>query len=413
MESRLNSQFKTAVDAKKVPGVGAVALDKSGKVLYKGTFGTTNINNPSAPQLTDTTPIIIWSCTKIFTTVAALQLLEQGKLKLDDLVEKYVPKIKKMQVLEGFDEQGEPKYRAPKTKATVLMLMTHTAGFAYDFFDEASLRWRIWSKRQPATYIATGEYADVENPLIYDPGERFNYGCNTDWLGFVIESISGLKLDQYIQENILHPLHLKNTGAHHHNAQKLDIHFRGDNGTLNANPSLDLNASPEFHGGGHYLSSTLDDFSQFLLTLLNNGQHPVSKTRILQDETVKEYLFTDQIHKICSNTGIGDVKSYIQQVSVNGELLPGLRKGWSCGLMLNPEGSLKGRSPGSGFWAGLGNLYYWIDPVEGKLGLVMSQVLPFMDPPILNLFDALERAVYGYEGSKEVGEVGSNFGAKF
>lgn len=410
MESRLNSQFQAAVDAKKVPGVGAIALDKSGKVLYKGTFGTTNINDPAAPHLADTTPIIIWSCTKIVTTVAALQLMEQGKLKLDEPVEKYLPKIKKMQVLDGFDEQGEPKYRAPKTKATILMLMTHTAGFAYDFFDEPSLRWRIWSKRQPATYIATGEYADVENPLIFDPGERFNYGCNTDWLGFVIEAISGLKLDQYVDQNILKPLGLKNTGAHH-NAAKLDVHFRGKDGTLTVDPSLDLAKCPEFYGGGHYLSSTLGDFSQFLLTLLNNGQHPTSRTRILSDSTVKDYLFTDRIHKICSNTGIGDVKSYIQQVSVNGELLPGLKKGWSCGLMLNPEGSLKGRSAGSGFWAGLGNLYYWIDPKEGKLGLVMSQVLPFMDPPVLYLFDELERAVYGHESSKEVGEVGSNFGA--
>lgn len=412
MEVRLNSQFQAAVNAKKVPGVGAIALDKSGRVLYKGTFGTTNINDPSAPKLTDTTPIIIWSCTKIFTTVAALQLMEQGKFKLDDLVEKYVPRIKKMQVLEGFDELGEPIYRDPKTKATILMLMTHTAGFAYDFFDEDSLRWRIWSKRQPATYMATGEYADVENPLIFDPGERFNYGCNTDWLGFVIESISGLKLDQYIDQNILQPLGLKDTGALHR-GQKLDIHFRGEDGMLTANPGLDLHPSPEFHGGGHYLSSTLGDFSQFLLTLLNGGQHPTSGTRILNASTVKEYLFTDQVHKICSTDGIGDVVSHIQQVSLNGELLPGLKKGWSCGLMLNPEGSLKGRTAGSGFWAGLGNLYYWIDPEAGKLGLVMSQVLPFMDPPILGLFDELERTVYGFESAKKNGEVGSNWGRKF
>ncbi|TID17447.1 hypothetical protein E6O75_ATG08193 [Venturia nashicola] len=412
MESRLDSQFQAAVDAKRVPAVGAIALDKSGEVLYKGTFGTTNISDPAAPKLTDATPIIIWSCTKIVTTVAALQLMEQGKLKLDDPVEKYVPKIKKMQVLEGFDEQGEPKCRAPKTKATILMLMTHTAGFTYDFFDEASLRWRIWSKRQPATYIATGEYADVENPLIFDPGERFNYGCNTDWLGFVIESISGMRLDQYIDQNILKPLGLENTGAHQH-GQKLDVHFRAEDGTLTSNPGLDLNASPEFYGGGHYLSSTLTDFSQFLLVLLNNGRHPVSGTRILNDETVKEYLFADQVHKICSNAGIGVAKSYIQQVSLNGEFLPGLEKAWSCGLMLNPKGSLKGRSAGSGFWAGLANLYYWVDPETGKLGLLMSQVLPFMDPPVLHLFDELERAVYGFEGAKDVGEVGSNWGKKF
>jgi methyl acetate hydrolase len=406
MDSRLNPHFQAAVDAKKVPGIGAISLDKSGKVLYKGTFGTTNIDDPSAPPFTDETPLIIWSCTKLVTSVAALQLMEQGKLKLDDLVEKYVPKIKNLQVLDGFDDKGEPKYRAPKTKATILMLLTHTAGFSYDFFDGPSLQWRIWSKRPPASYLATGEYADVENPLIFDPGERYNYGCNTDWLGFVIEAITGQKLDQYLQTHILGPLGLTNTGAkHREGAQKLDVHFRGEDGKLTANAALDCAKTPDFHGGGHYLYSTLSDYSQFLLTILNRGQHPVSGTRILQNSTVKEFLFEDQITKICSQDGIGSIRSFIPQVSVDGEFLPGLKKGWSCGLLLNPEGSLKGRSPGSGMWAGLGNLYYWIDPQAGKLGMIATEILPFMDPAVLGLFDELERAVYGFES----GEGGANF----
>jgi methyl acetate hydrolase len=345
-------------------------------------------------------------------SVAALQLLEQGKLKLDDLVEKYVPKIQKLKVLDGFDEKEDPKYRDPKTKATILMLLTHTAGFSYDFFDEPSLKWRLWSKRRPANYIASGQYADVENPLIFDPGEHYSYGCNTDWLGFVIEAISGVRLDQYIEQNILKPLGLNDSGATlKPGARKLDIHFRGEDGKLSANPDLAPATSPEFYGGGHYLYSTLNDYSQFLLTILNNGKHPQSGVRILQDATVKEYLFEDQIHKICSQDGIGKITSCIPQVSMNGEFLPGLKKGWSAGLMLNPEGSLKGRSPGSGSWAGLGNLYYWIDPQEGKLGLFMTEILPFMDVEALHLFDELERAVYGHESSKEIGEVGGNYGS--
>jgi len=314
-------------------------------------------------------------------------------------------------VLDRFDDNGEPKYRVPKKKATILNLLTHTAGFSYDFLDEPTLKYRLWTKRQPGTYMSSGQYADVETPFLFDAGERYNYGCNTDWLGFVIEAISGMRLDQYVEQNIFKPLGMNDSGATlKEGARKLDVHFRGEDGKLVANPDAVCATNPEFYGGGHYLYSTLNDYSSFLLTILNNGQHPMSGTRILQDATVKTYLFEDQIHKVCSPDGIGKIISSIPMASNNGEFLPGLKKGWSCGLMLNPEGSLKGRSPGSGSWAGLGNLYYWLDPKAGKLGLFITEIVPFMDAQALHLFDELERAVYGYESSKEIGEVGGNYG---
>jgi methyl acetate hydrolase len=409
MDARLNKAFQASVDAKKVPGVSAIALDKSGKVLYKGAFGTTNIDDPSAPPITDTTSTTIFSCTKIVTSVAALQLMEQGKLHLDDLVEKHVPKISKLKVLQGFDENGEPKYREPKKKPTILHLMTHTSGLSYDFFDEPTLRWRLWSGGEPATYIASGKYTDIETPFIFDAGEKYNYGCSTDWLGLVIEAISGAKLDQYVLENILKPLGMNNSGTEFE-GHKFDIHFRGEDGKLTANPALANAVNAEMYGGGHYLYSTLNDFSTFLLALLNNGKHPESGARILQDHTVEEYLFKDQIHKVAPADLVGKVISCIPQVSLNGEILPGIEKSWSCGLLLNSQDAPKGRSAGSGFWAGLGNLYYWIDPTAGKLGLFMTEILPFMDLEACHLFDEFERAVYGHEASKEIAEKGSNFG---
>jgi len=409
IHDRLSKTFQAAVDAKKVPGVSAIALDKSGRVLFKSAFGTTNIDDPSAPPLTEKTPVMLWSCTKLVTTVAALQLMEQEKLQLDDLVERHVPKVQKLQVLDGWDAQGEPKYRAPTKKPTVLHLMTHTAGFSYDFFDEPSLCWRMWSGRSPAAYVTSGKYEDVENPLIFDAGERYNYGCSTDWLGLVVEAVSGMRLENYIEQNILKPLGMDDTGAEL-KGRKLDVHFRGEDGKLTPRPDLKPAVNAEMYGGGHYLFSTLDDYSTFLLVILNNGKHPQSGVRILEGNTVREYLFTDQIHKICSSDGVGKFKSCIQRVSQDGEFLPGLKKGWSCGLMLNPEGSPKGRGAGSGSWAGMGNLYYWLDPKAGILGLFMTEILPFMDVEALHLFDELERAVYGHQASEKIGEVGGNYG---
>jgi methyl acetate hydrolase len=408
MEARLNEAFKAAVDAKKVPGVSAIVLDRSGHVIYKGVFGTTNIDDTSAPPVTETTPTTMWSCTKLVATVAALQLMEQGKFQLDDLVEKFVPKIQKLQVLDGFDEKGEPKYRAPKNKPTILHLMTHTAGLSYDFFDKPTLRWRAWSGRDPATYITTGQYLDVETPFIFDAGERHNYGCSTDWLGFVVEAISGIKLNEYVEKNILKPLEMNDSGSVL-KGRKFDVHVRGENGKLTANPGFENAVNAEMYGGGHYLYSTLNDFSNFLLTILNNGKHPKIGVRILQDYTVSEYLFQDQIHKVSSADLVGKVTSCIPQVSLSGEFLPGIAKGWSCGLMLNAQQTPKGRSAGSGFWCGLGNLYYWVDPKAGKLGLFVTEILPFLDIEATHLFDEFERAVYGHEASKGIGEKANNY----
>ncbi len=410
LDSRLKPTFEAAAKDKKVPGVAAIALDKSGEVLFKGAYGTTNLDDPSAPSLTSTTPIIIWSCTKLVTSVAALQLIEQGKLSLDDPVSKYVPRIKQIQVLDGFKEDGEPNFRAPKTKATILNLMTHTAGFSYDFFDADTLKWRQSAGQNPSEYIGVGATSNFESPLLFDPGTKYTYGVNTDWLGFVVEAISGMPLNEYVEKNIFGPLGITNSGSHIKAGEKLlVVHHRGEDGSLTANPAIVPAESPAHYGGGHFIIATLDDYSSFLLTILNGGTHPKSGAKILKEETVKDYLFEDQIHKICSNDNIGVIKTANPILSVEGEFLPGLEKGWSCGLMLNPEGSPKGRSAGSGSWAGLGNLYYWLDPKAGKLGLVMSGILPFMDKEVLHLFDELERAVYGHESAKEIGEVGGNW----
>jgi methyl acetate hydrolase len=140
------------------------------------------------------------------------------------------------------------------------------------------------------------------------------------------------------------------------------------------------------------------------------GTHPTTGATILKPETVKEYIFTDQIPRIgCSNKGIGEIPSTIPQVSRTGEFHPGVSKGWSCGLMTINEDTPNGRKKGSGAWAGLGNCYFWVDPAAGKLGFVVSAILPFFDKDVLHLFDSLERAVYGKPLAKQVAEAGSNF----
>lgn len=407
MNPQLNSLFEATAKEKKVPGVAAIALDRSGNVLFKEAYGVINLDDPAAAPVTSKTPVMIWSCTKLVTSVATLQLVEQGKLHLEDPVEKYVPDITKIEVLDGFKPDGEPILRAPQKKSTVLNLMTHTAGFSYDVFSKETLRWRTQMGQNLSEYVAMKNF---ETPLNADPGSRYEYGINTDWLGFVIEAISGMPLNEYVEKNILKPLGMNDSGSHvKEGASQFVIHLRGEDGGLTAAPPIACATAPERYGGGHFLYSTLDDYSAFLLTILNQGTHPTTKTQLLKADTVKEYLFNDQIPKICSNKGIGVIETASPILSSEGEFLPGLEKGWSCGFMLSLEDSPKGRSAGSGSWAGLGNLYYWLDPKGGKLGLVMSGILPFMDKEVLRLFDELERAVYGHESGSEVGAKGGNF----
>ena len=408
MEAKLDPLFQAATKEGDLPGIAASVLDSSGKALYSKAFGVNNLSASDSAPYTTSTPTLIWSCTKLVTSIAALQLVEQGKLSLDDLVEKYVPEINNIQVLDpsSKDAEGNLTLRPMKTKPTVLQLMTHTVGFTYDFFDNDTLTWQIQNQRTPAAYLGIGSFDCLATPLCADPGEKYNYGVNVDWLGFIVEAISGMPLNQYIEQNITKPLGMKNTSGHFPEGKdRMAVHLRDGEGKLLGNLDMKPADAPEKYGGGHYLVSTLDDYSQILITVLNKGTHPTSNTKILEAKTVDEHLFQDYVPQATKNSSnpaaaaadIGKVPSSIPQVTSTGQFLPGTKLGWSCGLMLNLEDVKGGRKKGSGAWAGLGNVYYWIDPTAGVTGLIMTSVLPFFDPKVLELFSAVEGAAYGGE----------------
>lgn len=409
MEARLNSALETSVKEKKLAGVGAIAIDKDGNTLYKGAFGTVDQSDPNAASFTTSTPFIVWSCTKIITSVAALQLVEQGKLKLDDPVEKYVPRVKDNKVLAGWNDDGTPQLVEAKNKPKIFNLLTHTAGWTYDWLNPSTLRYRIHTGVPPVSYASGKEEPYYDSPFDYEPGTGHQYSISVDWLGFVIEAISGQKLPEYVKENILDPLGMKDTAPRPEQSAKgvdtnLLIHNRGADGSLTADPNVQFPPNLKIHGGGHFLYTTLEDYVEnFLLTLVNYGTNPKTGVSILKKETVEEYLFKEKLQSVVgvSLDGVGIVSSAVPQASNDGELLPGLKKSWSYGLLLNLEDSPIGRSAGSGCWCGLGNIYYWIDPKKGYTGMLASETFPFVDAVVLDLFDNLERAVYGHPPAKE------------
>ena len=278
--------------------------------------------------------------------------------------------------------------------------------YLQDFFDPTTIQWRIKQGHQPANYLMDGTKKYYTTPLLFDAGTKFHYGINIDWLGFVIQSITGQRLEDYIRDNITKPLGMNTTVPYlAEDAKRLLVHVHGESGKDALSSVAPLNSPPglEVYGGGHYAISSLDDYSTLLATILNKGTSPTTKAQILRPETVAEYMFTSQLPPQADLSDLVSIQSTVPMLTNKGQVLPGQKLGWSCGLCLNLEDIQGARKAGSGAWAGLGNLYYFIDPKSQRAAMIASSVFPFMDRGILRLFEALESVAVG-DGSVREGE---------
>ena len=171
-----------------VPGVVAMATDGR-ENFYEGAAGKRELGKEQ-PMTTDTV-FAIFSCTKAVTGVAVMQLVEEGVLGLDDPAKEYAPEIAEIGVLEGFDDAGEPLVRPPASDITVGQLMLHTAGFGYDFFNHDLVK---YGEKRNVPSVVTASMASLRSVLLFDPGERWEYGSSIDWVGKVVEGARGKRL---------------------------------------------------------------------------------------------------------------------------------------------------------------------------------------------------------------------------
>jgi methyl acetate hydrolase len=376
--------LESAVSEGKVPGVVAVAANHDG-VVYEGAFGQRGIDSEN-PMTLDT---VFWiaSMTKAMTSVAAMQLVEKGKLQLDEPLSNVLPELDSIQVLEGFDSNGHPILRKPKRPITLRHLLTHTAGFTYDMWNGDIVRYMEY-EGIPGI-IECKNVTLIKTPLVFDPGERWEYGINIDWVGKAVEAVSGQSLREYLKDHIFTPLGMDDTdfiiqpGACERLAA---MHQRDANGAL-SRIDFEVPQKPEFFMGGGGLYSTARDYLTFLQMLLNGGTF--KGVRILQSETVKE-MGINQI----GDLNVLPMKTAIPAVTNDAEFFPGMVKKWGLGYMITVEDAPTGRSAGSLAWAGLGNTYYWIDPVKGVTGVLLTQILPFADDSVLDLFAKFEKGIY-------------------
>ncbi len=382
--ARIDGVLRQAVAAKEVPGVVAVAATERG-VLYEGAFGPRGLDQSA--EMTSDTVFRIASMTKAIASVAAMQLVEQGKLKLDDPVPNIDPALGSPQVLEGFDAAGAPKLRPAKRPITLRHLLTHTAGFGYEMWDPNVGRY-IKAAAIPAR--ATGKVASIRTPLVFDPGEKWEYGVNTDWVGRLVEATSGQPLDAYLRAKIFTPLGMKDSGyvtSEEQRARQARLHLRQADGSLLPQPLEPVPVASEFWSAGGPLYSTAPDYLKFLQMLLHGGAW--NGARLLRPETV---ALMHQNHTGSIPAGI--LKTEMPNLSNDVDLFPGAQIRWGLGYMLNVQPGPNGRSAGTVSWGGIFNTYDGLDPAKKVTGVIMTQILPFADPRALKLYGQFERGVY-------------------
>ena len=353
MKSRtqIDQLLRDAADARRVPGVVAMAADQNG-VIYEGAFGKRSLPD-GAPMTLDT---VFWiaSMTKAITAVAAMQLVEQGKLALDRPAGEVIAQLGKTQVIDRFDAAGNPVLRAPKRPVTLRNLLTHTSGFSEDAW-HADMKRYIDKTGHPTG--ATGKLAALNAPLIFDPGERWEYGMSMDWVGQLIEKASGKTIDVYFRDHIFAPLGMRDSGYVIDDEQKsrlATVHVRKADGALEPFERT-LPAKREYYPGGGSLYSTGGDYLTFLRMLLGGGS--LNGKTFLRPETL---IMMAQNH--IGDVDVGGLKPARLELSNNVEFFPGMKKKWGLSFLINTQDAPTGRSAGSLAWGGLGNTYFWLDP---------------------------------------------------
>ena len=367
----------------RVPGVVALATNREGNI-YEGAAGVRALSNGAA--MTTDTICAVFSTTKAIAGTTCLQLVEEGRLDLDAPAKNYTPDIGELQVLEGFDGNGDPMLRPPKRDVTTRMLLLHTAGLAYDFFNETYNR---LAEEHDQISPVTSSKASLMTPLLFDPGDEWEYGTNIDWAGQVVEGITGKRLGEVMQERVFDPLGMDSTSfdlSEEMRSRMAKIHQRLEDDSLTP-LDFELPPDPEVHMAGHGLYSTVEDYIKFIRMWLNDGMGPGGQ--VLAKETVE----------MAVQNGLGEMKIKglpgVNPVLSNyAEFFPGMPKSWALSFMINDEDAPTGRPAGALAWAGLANLYFWIDRQNGVGGFWATQIFPFADPTSVGGFLDFETAVY-------------------
>ncbi len=375
-EDRIREALSAGMADAGLPGLAAAARLPNGETIEVA-VGARGVDNP-APMTRDT---LFWmaSCTKALTSVAALQLVEDGLIGLDDPVGRWLPQLAAPKVLKGFDAAEKPILEPATQPITLRRLLTHTSGFAYEFCSAPLARYQA----------AIGETAARGEPpeavLMFEPGQGWQYGTGVDWADKLIEAVRDETFDTVMRRRVLAPLGMDDSGFFPNDDQRArlaSMHARAPDGSLAPIP-FGMPPQPYFGMGGGGLYSSPSQYLRFLDSMLGRGP---------------QLLKTHHFEALCASevegAHVGVLDAAQAHLSNAFDPFPDAAKAWTLGFVANLEAGPNGRAAGSLAWAGLSNCYYWADRRAGAAGVICAQFLPFADPRALAAFAAFERAVY-------------------
>lgn len=364
----IDALLRTAVEQKQVPVAVAMVTDGR-RTIYEGTVGA------------DSTAIFaIASMTKPITSAALMQLVESGKVTLDAPAATYVPELAKVQVLDN------GSLRPPKTQITVRQLLSHTSGFGYEFMSK-EIADLVASKRLPSAMGQDDGF--MLAPLLFDPGTQWLYGISTDWVGRIVERVSGQSLEAYCRDHLFNPLGMPDSSFDVPESKQrrlVPLWVRTPQGGLESQPRPPATPA-KFYSGGGGLFSTAPDYLRFVRMMMAGGQ--LDGKRVLSQRSVDD-MRRNQIGELM----LRPLPSVMPALAADNATLPGSLDKFGLGFALNSTTTGTARGTNTMAWAGIYNTFFWID-TEKQIGAVlMTQMLPGLEPGPRKLLEDFDRAVY-------------------
>ena len=384
---QIRAVLDQAVKDGKLPMSVALVANSEG-VLFTHASGYRDSEN--GQMMRPDSIFAIASMTKLITTIAVLQLVEAGLIELDSGLDQYLPETINPKIIQGFDKDDNPIFVDASRSPTVRELITHTSGYVYSIWNEMALS----AQAKGVTSPLGGGKESIVAPLYFEPGSKWEYGVGIDWLGVMVEEVSGKRLMDFFEEKIFLPLRMEDTffefpSEKMHRSVIMTARVKGELVKSELyQPVPAERGSMGFYGGGGGLYSTISDYARVMRALLNRGS--LDGQRVLSEEMVDQ-MFANQI----GNINVSPGKAQIKALSNDFDMGFGSSAKWGLGFLLSPEGTESGRGPGSASWAGLFNSYFWVDRENDLCVVYATQVLPFYDEEAVSVLKQFEAEVYG------------------
>ncbi|KAG9198367.1 hypothetical protein G6514_010211 [Epicoccum nigrum] len=390
--------IQSAVDAQEIPGCVLLASNSNGTFTYSKTFGHTSMDPSRAQPLQPSTVMWIASCTKLMTSICALQLVEQGKLSLDRPVYDLIPELQPFNILTSFDSAGAPVLIPHKQPITLRRLLTHTSGLSYDGMHPSLLAWCASQGRAPTT--GSTLLSRFSAPLVFEPGSSWMYGAGVDYAGLLVERATGLTLEDYMRDHLWAPLGIAdmtfNLGRRPDlKARMAEMSGREpETGKLGVSEErqsyLDADGSEiaDCCGGQGVFASPEEYFKVLRAVLVMHEEE-----KLLRKETVEEF-FRPQLEEMPKAVLNGMLRSDDMINNAMGGAAREVDKDWGLGGLVLLGDQPDGKAAGTMIWGGLPNLIWWVDRKTGLCGLYATQVVPTGDAKCAALDRKFEAAMY-------------------